>query len=81
MFSDQFYWASRVVDLGIGATTPHATMTEESLTASLREVLHPSVEIRARTLAGRVRWDGAEVAARRLELEYGAAGKRIINER
>jgi vancomycin aglycone glucosyltransferase len=73
MFSDQFYWANRIVDLGLGATTPHATVTEESLTASLREVLHPAVEIRARTLARQVRRDGAEVAARRLELEYGSA--------
>jgi vancomycin aglycone glucosyltransferase len=72
MFGDQFYWANRIVDLGLGATTPHATMTEESLTAALREVLQPSVEVRARTLAGQVRRDGAEVAARRLELEYGA---------
>jgi len=74
MFSDQFYWGHRVVDLGVGATIPHAAITEESLTASLRQVLHPSVEVRARTLAGQVRRDGAEVAARRLELEYGAAG-------
>ena len=73
MFGDQFYWANRIVDLGLGAMTPHAT-TEESLTASLREVLNPTVEARARTLAGQVRRDGAEVAARRLELEYGAAG-------
>jgi vancomycin aglycone glucosyltransferase len=74
MFNDQFYWANRIVDLGLGATTPHATLTEESLTASLREVLHPTVEVRARTLAGQIRRDGAEVAARRLELEYGVAG-------
>jgi vancomycin aglycone glucosyltransferase len=73
MFSDQFYWANRIVDLGLGATTPHATMTEESLTASLREALHPTVEVRARTLAGQVRRDGAEVAARRLALDHGAA--------
>jgi vancomycin aglycone glucosyltransferase len=73
MFGDQFYWANRIVDLGLGAMTSHATMTEESLTASLREVLHPAVEVRARTLAGQVRRDGAEVAARRLELEYGVA--------
>ena len=33
MFGDQFYWASRIVDLGVGATTLHTTMTEESLTA------------------------------------------------
>ena len=74
MFSDQFYWASRVVELGLGATTPHATLTEESLTASLRQALDPSVKVRSRALAGQVRRDGAQVAARRLELEYGAAG-------
>src|SRR5262249_34609352 len=39
MFSDQFYWASRIVDLEIGATTPYNTLTEESLTAALREAL------------------------------------------
>ena len=70
MFGDQFYWANRVVDLGLGATVPHATLTEESLTASLREALHPDAEVRARTLARQVRRDGAEIAARRLELEY-----------
>ena len=73
MFGDQFYWASRIVDLGIGATTPHATMTEQSLTPALRQVLDPAVGIQARALATQVRWDGAEVAARRLEVEYGAA--------
>ena len=73
MFGDQFYWASRIVALGIGATTPHTTMTEESLTAALREALAPAVVVRARTLAGQIRSDGAEVAARRLEIEYGAA--------
>ena len=35
MFGDQFYWASRIVELGVGATTPHTTMTEESVAAAL----------------------------------------------
>ena len=74
MFGDQFYWASRIVDLGLGATTPYSTMTEESLTGALREALDPAAAVRARTLAGQVRWDGAAVAARQLEVEYGAAG-------
>jgi vancomycin aglycone glucosyltransferase len=73
MFGDQFYWASRIVDLGVGATTPHTTMTEESLSRALREVLDPAVVARARQFAMQVRWDGAEVAARRLEVEYGAS--------
>ena len=71
MFGDQFYWADRIVDLGLGATTPYASMTEESLTASLREVLHPSVGTRARALARQIRRDGAEVAARLLETKHG----------
>ena len=74
MFGDQFYWASRIVDLGLGATTPYFTMTEESLTGALREVFDPAVAVRARTFAAQVRWDGAAVAARQLEVEFGAAG-------
>jgi vancomycin aglycone glucosyltransferase len=74
MFGDQFYWAGRIVDLELGATTSYSTMTEESLTDAFREALNPAVAVRARTFAGQVRWDGATVAARQLEVEYGAAG-------
>lgn len=70
---DQFYWARRVVDLGAGATIPHTEMTEERLTVALREVCRPDVMARARTLATQIGRDGAEVAARRLEVEYGGA--------
>ena len=72
MFNDQFYWASRIVDLGLGATTPYSNMTEESVTGALREAFDPAVAVRARRFAGQVRWDGAAVAARQLEVEYGA---------
>ena len=75
MFGDQFYWASRIVDLGAGAATPYSKMTEESLTSALRVVCDPAVVVRARTLAKHVGRDGAEIAARRLEVEYGAAEK------
>ena len=70
MFGDQFYWAGRVVQLGVGASTPHTAMTEESLTRALSEVFDPAVAARARTLAGHVGRDGAEIAAKRLEAEY-----------
>jgi vancomycin aglycone glucosyltransferase len=73
MFGDQFYWASRIVELGVGATTPHATMTEQFLTGALREVCDPPVIVRARSLARHVGWDGAQIAARQLEAEYGSA--------
>jgi len=71
MFNDQFYWADRIVDLGVGATTPHEPMTEESLATALRTALAPAVVERGRNLAARVGWDGAEVAASRLEAEFG----------
>src|SRR5262249_1297763 len=74
MFSDQFYWASRIVALGVGATTPHFTMTEESLAGALRQALDPATAVRAHTLARRVGRDGAQIAARRLVAEYARAG-------
>lgn len=75
MFGDQFYWASRIVDLGAGTTTPHATMTADALAGALRDVLDSAVAARARRLATQVRSDGAEIAARRLEAEYGNRGQ------
>lgn len=50
---DQYYFAERVTDLGIGATGP--------LTEALDQVLDPTVAARAR--AFEVRTDGARVAA------------------
>lgn len=72
LFSDQFYWASRIVELGLGATVPHHSMTAGSLAHALRVACHAAVGARARTLAGQVRADGAEVAAQRLEADYGS---------
>jgi vancomycin aglycone glucosyltransferase len=71
MFGDQFYWAKRIVELGAGATIPHTTMTEDSLTGALREIFGSALVGRARGLAMQVSRDGAEIAARRLEAEYG----------
>ena len=42
MFSDQFYWASRVRAVGIG-TSVAGPLTTESLAAALREVFAPAV--------------------------------------
>jgi vancomycin aglycone glucosyltransferase len=70
MFGDQFYWANRVVALGLGATIQHSTMTHESLADALRNALDPAVIGRARTFAERIRSDGATLAARRLEATY-----------
>lgn len=67
MFSDQFYWAGRVTALGIGTTTPHAGLTEESLSVALRAATDKGVTARAAALAPSVRRDGADVAAGLLE--------------
>ena len=60
---DQHYWARRVTDLGLGAAHP-GTPTTDSLTDALRTAL--TCAERARNLAGRVRADGARIAARDL---------------
>jgi vancomycin aglycone glucosyltransferase len=73
MFGDQFYWASRIVALGAGATSPYTKITGNFLTGALREVCDPAVVARARTLASQIGRDGAGIAARRLEAAYGAA--------
>jgi len=66
MFGDQFYWSSRITELGVGTTTAHATLTRDSLTRALSEVLDSAIVERARNFAGRVGVDGAKVAAREL---------------
>jgi vancomycin aglycone glucosyltransferase len=75
MFGDQFYWGGRVVQLGLGATTSLSALTEESLANALRAALDPTVAARARAFAAQLRSDGAAVAARQLEAEFGTAGK------
>jgi len=71
MFSDQFYWAKRIVDLGVGAATPHAAMTAQSLASALETIGDQAVVGRARALASRIEPHGARVAARRLSEEFG----------
>ncbi|WP_326952140.1 nucleotide disphospho-sugar-binding domain-containing protein [Amycolatopsis sp. NBC_01286] len=63
---DQFSFADRVRDLGIGAAHAPGALTAESLAAALGTALAPQVAARAREFAGRVRVDGASVAAQRL---------------
>jgi vancomycin aglycone glucosyltransferase len=65
-FYDQFYWAKRVVDLGVGVSTSSGTLETESLAAALQSAISPSIRARASVLAGAVTSDGASIAARRL---------------
>jgi vancomycin aglycone glucosyltransferase len=59
---DQFYFARRVEELGIGS----ADHDGKSLHAALARALEPEVAATARRVAGAVRTDGALTAARRL---------------
>ncbi|TCO19257.1 vancomycin aglycone glucosyltransferase [Kribbella steppae] len=64
--ADQPYWAGRVADLGIGVAHDGAIPTTESLSVALKTVLAPEVAVRATAVAGTIRTDGAEVAAKLL---------------
>ncbi|MEU3527608.1 glycosyltransferase [Streptomyces sp. NPDC038707] len=64
--ADQPYWAGRVAGLGIGAAHDGPAPTVASLSAALRTALAPGARSRATAVAGRIRTDGASVAARLL---------------
>ncbi|MFI9359560.1 glycosyltransferase [Kitasatospora sp. NPDC053057] len=63
---DQPYWAGRVAELGIGVAHEGAVPTVESLSAALGQALAPEVGARAAAVAGEIRTDGAELAAKLL---------------
>ncbi len=64
--ADQPYWARRVADLGVGAAHDGPTPTHESLSAALEAAMSDEIRTRATAMVGRIRTDGAAVAARRL---------------
>jgi vancomycin aglycone glucosyltransferase len=63
---DQHYWAQQVERLGIGVAHAAGVPTTASLTSALERALRPEVAARARSVAGTIRRDGTEIAARRL---------------
>jgi vancomycin aglycone glucosyltransferase len=63
---DQPYWAGRVAALGIGAAHDGPSPTVASLSSALRTALAPDTRSQATAVAGTIRTDGAEVAARLL---------------
>jgi vancomycin aglycone glucosyltransferase len=63
---DQFYFAQRVSELGIGVAHPTVEPTTGSLTSALEQALRPDVAARARSIATALRTDGALVAAQSL---------------
>jgi vancomycin aglycone glucosyltransferase len=64
--ADQPYAAARVAELGIGAAHDGPAPTAESLSAALATALAPGTRARASAVAGTIRTDGAEVAAKHL---------------
>ncbi len=69
---DQFYWAHRVQQLGIGVSGPtRDELTVDTLVEALRECLRPEVAARAQALADRMELHGARIAAERLVSEFG----------
>ena len=68
---DQFYWAHRVQETGVGVSGPlRDDITVENLARALSEALRPAVRRRARELAGRMELHGARIAAKRLVKEF-----------
>ncbi len=64
--ADQPYWASQVARLGIGAAHAGPVPSFASLAAGLDTALAPVTAERAKTIASKIRTDGAMTAARML---------------
>lgn len=68
---DQFYWAERVRQLGIGVSGPtRDDLTVDALVQALGECLRPEFAERSMALAGQMELNGARIAAQRLTIEY-----------
>jgi vancomycin aglycone glucosyltransferase len=63
---DQFYFAQRINDLGIGSAQLTVVPATDSLASALEHTLQSDVAARAHSVATAVRRDGALAAARRL---------------
>jgi vancomycin aglycone glucosyltransferase len=63
---DQYFWAQRIHELGIGTAHARGAPSTESLTTALERTLQPDVRAAALSVANLVRTDGARMAAQRL---------------
>jgi vancomycin aglycone glucosyltransferase len=75
---DQPYWGGRVAELGIGVAHDGPAPTLESLSAALATVLSAEIRARATAIAGKMRTDGATVAAKLLLNAVGSAERRAV---
>ena len=69
---DQYFWAERIYQLGLGPRAVPATrLTEANLAASLKQLLRPTPAFQARVVASLMRVDGAEAVAKAIDRELG----------
>ncbi len=69
---DQFYWAHRVQQLGVGSSGPSRDdLSVDALVQTLSACLRPEVKSRVQALTGRMELNGARIAAERLTTEFG----------
>jgi vancomycin aglycone glucosyltransferase len=69
---DQFYWAHRVQQLGVGVSGPlRDDLSVDALIQALHDCLEPELTRRAEALAGQMELHGAQIAAQRLTNEFG----------
>jgi vancomycin aglycone glucosyltransferase len=68
---DQFYWAHRIKELGIGTAGPRRDeLTLDGMTRALAEATQPHVEMRAAECAPRIEIRGAQIAANHFIQDY-----------
>ena len=63
---DQYYWAGRVQQLGIGTAHTTSIPTADSLASDLKKLLQSDATAHAKAIAPAVRSNGAMIAAQRL---------------
>lgn len=70
---DQFYWAYRVQQLGVGVSGPlRDELNVEALIEALSAGLQPEIATQAQALSGSMEPQGARLAAERLTQEFGS---------
>jgi vancomycin aglycone glucosyltransferase len=69
---DQFYWAHRVQELGIGVSGPvRDDISIENVAQALNHALQPEMREHAGNVSSRMEQNGARIAAERLTHEFG----------
>jgi vancomycin aglycone glucosyltransferase len=67
-FYDQYYWAHRVKQLGVGfACRDVRTLSVDSLAGAMRDILHPDRIRNAKALSNSIELNGAENAAKLID--------------